>query len=139
MKAVQLGPWGGEPVSRMVAAFQSRRDLVIPALGEMPGIALENNVEGAFYAFASIQDLVENSNGKIQNGWDFAETLLESEGVAVVPGEAFGANNHFRVSFATSTEVSTESVDCIDREREREARRVLFRFLIIIFFFFDLV
>lgn len=98
---------------------------MIPALGEIPGIALENNVEGAFYAFASIQSLVENSNGKIQNGWDFAETLLESEGVAVVPGEAFGANNHFRISFATSTEVSTEPTGCSDREG-REARACVY-------------
>ena len=83
----------------------------------MPGIALENNVEGAFYTFASIQGLVDNSNGKIQNGWDFAEILLESEGVAVVPGEAFGADNHFRVSFATSTEVRAEPTDYNDRLR----------------------
>ena len=46
---------------------------------------------------------------------DFVEYLLESEGVAVVQGEAFGLSPHFRISYATSTEALTEACKRIQR------------------------
>ena len=50
-------------------------------------------------------------NGKILNGsLDFTEYLLAAEKVAIVPGIAFGADAHARLSFATSLEKIEEGV-----------------------------
>ncbi len=51
----------------------------------------------------------------IENDFDFVSALLETEGVAVVHGEAFGLSPHFRVSYATSTEALTEACERIQR------------------------
>ena len=51
----------------------------------------------------------------IQNDEDFAAELLESEGVAVVHGEAFGLSPFFRISYATSTEVLEDACSRIQR------------------------
>jgi aspartate aminotransferase len=54
----------------------------------------------------------------IKTDGDFATYLLESEGVAVVQGEAFGFSPYFRISYATSTELLTEACERIQRACE---------------------
>ena len=51
----------------------------------------------------------------ITNSLDFAEKLLAEEYVAVVPGEAFGTNDHIRISYATSMEELAKGLDRIER------------------------
>ncbi len=51
----------------------------------------------------------------INNDEDFVRYLLEAEGVAVVHGEAFGLAPHFRISYATSSEVLTDACARIER------------------------
>lgn len=84
--------------------FQGRRNLVVKALNSIDGIECRIP-EGAFYAFPSCQKLIgkKSPTGKIiNNSIDFAEYLLDEALVAVVPGSAFGLENFFRISYATS-------------------------------------
>ena len=74
--------------------------------------------EGAFYVFPSCAGLIGKTTPKgrkIANDEDFAGALLDSEGVAVVHGSAFGLAPHFRISYATSTEELTEAGNRIQR------------------------
>ena len=67
---------------------------------------------GAFYVYPSCSGIIgkSTSNGKIiANSIDFSSYLLESEGVAVVPGSAFGADPFFRISYATSDAILEEA------------------------------
>lgn len=85
-------------------AFKKRRDLVVDSLNQVPGIKCLRP-EGAFYVFPSCHGLIGKTTPKrdiITNCTDFAGYLLEEAGVAVVPGIAFGAENYFRISYATS-------------------------------------
>ena len=93
------------------AIFQSRRDRTVKLLNQIDGIECMLP-EGAFYAFASCHKLVGKKTpcGKyIENCSDFADYLLEDARVAVVPGIAFGMQNFFRISYATSDANLTEA------------------------------
>jgi len=86
-------------------SFQERRDLVVGALNGIDGITCRVP-EGAFYTFASCAGLIgkKTSDGRvIDRDTAFAEYLLRTAGVAVVPGSAFGLAPYFRISYATST------------------------------------
>lgn len=87
--------------------FKARRDMVVTALNAIDGISCRTP-EGAFYLYPSIAGCVgkKTPSGKvIENDTDFVTALLETEGVAVVPGVAFGLSPYFRLSYATSTEL----------------------------------
>ena len=94
-----------------VAEFQKRRDLVVSMLNDTPGLKC-HKPEGAFYVYPSCAGCIgkKTPDGKtISNDEDFVTYLLESEGVAVVHGSAFGLSPFFRISYATSTDVLTEA------------------------------
>jgi aspartate aminotransferase len=97
--------------------FRERRDLVVSMLNQASGLECPTP-EGAFYVYPSCADLLGKStpDGKqINSDLDFATCLLETEGVAVVHGEAFGLSPHFRISYATSNEALTEACSRIQR------------------------
>ncbi|GLQ06258.1 pyridoxal phosphate-dependent aminotransferase [Sneathiella chinensis] len=97
--------------------FQERRDLVVRMLNDAEGLSCPTP-EGAFYVYPSCAGAIGKKapSGKvIENDLDFVSELLESEGVAVVHGEAFGLSPHFRVSYATSTEALTEACTRIQK------------------------
>ena len=74
--------------------------------------------EGAFYVYPSIKKMIglKTSNGTVINtDEDFANALLETEGVAVVHGAAFGLSPFFRISYATSNEVLEDACSRIQR------------------------
>lgn len=98
--AVKASP---EKVQYMVDEFKNRRDLVLELLGEIDGFKL-NVPEGAFYVFPDISDFFGKTiQGKeIKNANDFSMLLLEEANVATVTGEAFGAPNCVRLSYAAS-------------------------------------
>ena len=86
--------------------FKERRDLVVSMINQARGLKCPTP-EGAFYVYPSCQGLIGKTapSGKvIETDGDFCTELLETEGVAVVQGEAFGLSPHFRISYATSTE-----------------------------------
>jgi len=74
--------------------------------------------EGAFYVYPSVAETIGKTTpeGKtITSDEDFVVGLLEAEGVAAVHGEAFGLSPHFRISYATSTEVLEDACTRIQR------------------------
>jgi aspartate aminotransferase len=89
----------------MVEAFKRRHRLIVDGLNRIPGFRCLDS-GGAFYAFADVRDAIRRllTHDVIEQGTDvaFAEYLLESADVAVVPGSAFGAEGYIRLSFATS-------------------------------------
>jgi len=103
----------GEPeVARMLAEYDRRRRLVVDGLNAMGLETFEPR--GAFYAFPRI-----SSTGL--DGETFSRRLLEEEGVAVVPGSAFGPSgaDHVRACYATSYERLEEALVRIGRFVDR--------------------
>jgi aspartate aminotransferase len=88
-------------VQAMLAEYRRRRQYVVERLRKMPGVRCAEP-RGAFYAYPNISAAL-GRNG-IHTPMQFAEKLLETAHVAVVPGEAFGTEHHIRISYATSME-----------------------------------
>ena len=105
------------------AAFRKRRDRVVASLNDTPGLSC-NVPDGAFYVYPSCAGVIgrRTPDGKTLAGSeDYARYLLESVGVAVVHGAAFGLDPCFRVSYATSDEALDEA--CARIRRATEALR----------------
>jgi aspartate aminotransferase len=97
--------------------FRQRRDLVVSMLNQARGIRCPTP-EGAFYVFPSCAEAIGRTapSGKvIASDTDFVTELLETEGVAVVQGSAFGLGPAFRISYATSTAALEEACTRIQR------------------------
>ncbi|MEP3197362.1 MAG: pyridoxal phosphate-dependent aminotransferase [Lentilitoribacter sp.] len=97
--------------------FKGRRDLVVSMLNQAVGIECPSP-EGAFYVYPSCAALIGKTapSGKvIETDADFVTELLETEGVAVVHGSAFGQGPNFRISYATSDELLEEACTRIQR------------------------
>ena len=91
--------------------FEQRRDLVVDLLNQAPGIRC-HRPEGAFYVYPSCAGVIGRrtpDGSELKSSEDFARYLLESEGVAVVQGAAFGLDPFVRISYATSTELLEEA------------------------------
>lgn len=95
----------------MVAAFHSRRDLVVGLLREIPGVKI-NVPEGAFYVFPDVSSFFGKTlkGIEIKDADDLSMYLLEHANVATVTGDAFGNANCIRFSYATSEEILTEAL-----------------------------
>ncbi len=97
--------------------FQERRDLVVSMLNQANGLRC-HKPEGAFYVYPSCAGTIgrKTPDGKvIESDESFVTYLLESEGVAVVHGSAFGLAPYFRISYATATSALEEACRRIQR------------------------
>jgi aspartate aminotransferase len=97
--------------------FKGRRDLVVSMLNQANGIQCPRP-EGAFYVYPSCAGTMGKttpSGKKLENDEDFVTELLESEGVAVVHGSAFGLGPAFRISYATKNSDLEEACNRIQR------------------------
>ncbi len=100
-----------EEIAAMVNVFDSRRAKLLKLIDEIDGVrAVEP--DGAFYVMLVVGDLYGKSyQGKVlSNSIEFADTLLESEKVATVPGVSFGADDCLRLSYSLSEEDMTEGL-----------------------------
>jgi len=98
-------------VENMRIAFERRRDLIVKLAKDIQG--LEVNVpEGAFYLFPKCSSFFGKTDGNvvINNSTDFAMYLLDKAHVATVGGDAFGASDCFRMSYATSDDNICEAM-----------------------------
>ncbi len=95
----------------MLGEYRKRREYVLGRLRAMPGVKVQEP-KGAFYAYPNVSAAFK---GDIKDSMSFAEKLLAEEYVAVVPGEAFGTNDHIRISYATSIEELTKGLDRIEK------------------------
>jgi aspartate aminotransferase len=104
-------------IPKFQKVFEERRDLVVSMLNQAHGIECPKP-EGAFYVYPSIRKLIGKSapSGKtIATDEDFAAELLESEGVGVVHGAAFGLSPFFRISYATSNAMLEDACHRVQR------------------------
>jgi len=95
-------------VAEMNVAFRQRHDWLVEALNKLPGISCLP-ADGAFYAFPDVSGAIAVLDS-VDDDTSFAEYLLEKSGVAVVPGIAFGAPGHVRLSFACALEMLQDAV-----------------------------
>lgn len=101
-------------ITRMRKSFKERRDFVCMRLNEIEGVSCSRG-RGAFYLFPDISHFFGKSHDrhKIENVVDLCQYLLEMHKVAVIPGDAFGAPAHIRISFATSLPLLEEAMNRI--------------------------
>ena len=97
-------------LDEMGAAFRRRRDLVVARMGELlPGVPFVEPM-GAFYLFFRVDGFFE---GEVQDATAWCSDLLQREGVALVPGAAFGDDRWVRLSFAAADEVIDDALSRI--------------------------
>jgi aspartate aminotransferase len=101
------GPQKG--VQEMVAEYRRRRDFIHDAVAALPRVSCVVP-QGAFYLFPNV---ARHLRAGMPTTLDLAQRLLEEKGVAVVPGEAFGAPGYVRISFARPLEELREGVGLI--------------------------
>ncbi|OGT62699.1 MAG: aspartate aminotransferase [Gammaproteobacteria bacterium RIFCSPHIGHO2_12_FULL_45_12] len=108
-------------VSEMRDAYKARHDYLVAALQQIPGMICTPS-DGTFYTFPSIEGLLNPSKG-ITNDVEFAEFLLNEADIAIVPGTAFGAPNHIRITYATSMDNLKEAVARLQHTLEKLTTR----------------
>lgn len=103
-----------EPVQAMVDEFARRRAYIMDRLAGLPKITC-SRPSGAFYVFPNVKGLLGMTyRGRVlENASELAAVLLEAAHVAVVPGVAFGDDDHIRLSYATSMDRIREGMDRI--------------------------
>ncbi|MGH8499634.1 MAG: aminotransferase class I/II-fold pyridoxal phosphate-dependent enzyme, partial [Methylococcales bacterium] len=94
----------------MNSAFKQRHDIVVAALNRLNGVSCLET-DGTFYVFPDFSQAIENLG--LDDDIAFSEYLIENAGVAVVPGSAFGAPGHIRISIAIGLEALTSAVERI--------------------------
>ena len=105
---------GLEDVLKMKKAFKERKDAAVDAINNIDGLTCIVP-DGAFYIMINVSSTYgKSNNGKsVANSIDFASVLLEEALVAVVPGEAFGAPEYVRISYASSLDNILEGLSRI--------------------------
>ncbi len=100
-----------EALTEYAEIFRKRRDLMLRELDLVKGVTVIRP-QGAFYVMANISELYGKSyQGEIINDcWDFARMLLDTEKVATVPGSAFGDDRMIRMAYACSDERIIEGI-----------------------------
>lgn len=95
-------------VEEMRTTYEKRINTLYPLLNEIPGFKLDVKPAGAFYAFPDVSEAVKLAGFASTD--EFVSALLDEAHVAVVPGAAFGMDDHVRISYATSMDVLKEAV-----------------------------
>jgi aspartate aminotransferase len=96
-----------ECVTEMRADYIKLRDQVLDGFKSIPGLTC-TVPQGAFYVYPNVKNFI--GKGGIKSASDLAAKLLSEAHVVVVPGEAFGTNEHIRLSYAVSHDVVNEGV-----------------------------
>ena len=106
------GPQG--KIKQEVIEFQNRRDYLLERFNKIPGVSCFKPV-GSFYSFPNFSGVFgkQYNDKSIDGSLALTVFLLEEAKVALVPGIAFGADNHARVSFAASMGTLSEGLDRI--------------------------
>ncbi len=100
------------PVRAMCAEFKRRHDVVLERLRAVPGFDCVPAL-GTFYLFPNVEAAMRAKGAATDT--ELCERLLEATGVALVPGSAFGAPGHLRLSFAAALETLEDALDRMQR------------------------
>jgi aspartate/methionine/tyrosine aminotransferase len=100
-------------VAIMRATYDRRRRTIVALLNDIPGVRCPEP-EGAFYAFPSLEGLLNRPLGPAgrvaSSSLELAALVLDEARVAFVPGEAFGAPGYGRFSYALADEALSEGI-----------------------------
>jgi len=102
---------GDDEVRRMWEAYRDRRAWLMPAINGIDGMCCAHP-DGAFYIFPDVSAFF--GRGSVRDSQTLTNYLLDEARVAVIPGSAFGSNDHVRISYATSMERLQEGVRRIE-------------------------
>ncbi len=107
-------------IDNMVGEFKKRRDYLAGRLDEIPGIVCPRP-QGAFYMFPNVEGWfgLKYKAQTLESSMDVCSFLLEEEGIAAVPGEAFGSHRHIRISYATAMANLEEAVARLARASKK--------------------
>jgi aspartate/methionine/tyrosine aminotransferase len=102
---------GDEEINRRVREFENRRDEIVKLARRLEGFSCRVP-DGAFYLFPNVSPHLKNGagGGGFESVNEMAKYLLERAQVATVPGDAFGSDEHIRLSFAVSADVIREGM-----------------------------
>ena len=95
-------------VEEMRRAFRERYDFMYEELNALPGVECPS-CDGAFYVFPSFEGFLANRDD-IRDDTELATWMLEEAGVSTVPGSAFGAPGHLRLSYAASMDYLQDAI-----------------------------
>ena len=95
----------------MVEEYRRRRDYFARRVDEIGHITYALP-DGAFYFFADFSHYIRNK--KFQDDNQLAMDILEKLNIILVPGSAFGAPNHLRISYATAMKIFSEGLDKLE-------------------------
>jgi aspartate aminotransferase len=99
-----------ECVKEMRADYIKLRDRVLEGFKSIPGLTC-TRPEGAFYVYPNISAFL--GRGGVKTASELASRLLTEAHVVTVPGEAFGTDEHIRLSYAVSADVIDKGVERI--------------------------
>lgn len=101
-----------EEAEKMRLAFEERLNTIYPLLNQVPGFHVTKS-QGAFYLFPNVEEAMKLKGfSKVS---DFTNDLLETVGVALVSGDAFGSPNHVRLSYATDLDTLKEAITRLEQ------------------------
>lgn len=110
-----------DTIAEMINTYHNRYNFIFKILGEIPEIEQVQS-DGTFYIFPKVSKLIKKLG--LKNDIELTEFLLDSANVSVVPGSAFGAPQHIRISFAICKKRLREAVDRIKNAiLEHEAKK----------------
>ena len=99
-------------VREMCAEFRRRHDVVLAGLNKIPGFRC-TPADGTFYLFPNVEAAMQIKHAATDV--ELCERLLDGAGIALVPGTAFGAPGHVRLSFAASLETLGEALARLEK------------------------
>jgi aspartate aminotransferase len=99
-------------VRAMCAEFRQRHDFVLERLNRIPGF-FSIPASGTFYLFPNVEGAMRIK--RVATDVELCERLLEGAGIALVPGSAFGAPGHLRLSFAASSAMLADALGRLER------------------------
>ena len=100
-------------IQEMTTAFAGRHEAVLARLNALPNVSCLP-AQGAFYLFPDFSKVID-ALPDVADDIQLGEWLLEHAGVALVPGSAFGAEGHMRLSFATSMDNLDAALDRLEK------------------------
>jgi aspartate aminotransferase len=106
-----------DEIQNMTAVFQERRDKVMSRLNAMKGVRCFVP-DGAFYVFPDISEWlpsVQENGERVEDSTDFCMMALETYGLGMVPGDAFGQPGCIRLSFAASDADLMEGLNRLEK------------------------
>jgi len=102
-------------ITTMLTAFKKRHDYVVAELNKIDGVRCLQS-DGTFYAFPDVSELIRKVGCKDDS--EFAEYLIQEVGLALVPGSAFGAKGHLRLSYAASMDTLRQAIARLKKAAE---------------------